>query len=73
MSQVKERVTGTEEDTGEAGVYERVQQRAVKVMKGLEHLSCGERMRALGLLSLERRGLRGDLISVYPYWEWVSG
>ncbi|KAK4827772.1 hypothetical protein QYF61_021517 [Mycteria americana] len=45
---------------------ERVPQRAAKVMKGLEHLSCKERMRELGLFSLEKRS-SGDLIDVYKY------
>ncbi|KAM6260718.1 LOW QUALITY PROTEIN: coiled-coil domain-containing protein 148 [Spheniscus humboldti] len=38
----------------------RVQQRTIK-MKGLEHLSCEERQRELGLLSLERGG-SGDCL-----------
>jgi len=38
---------------------ERVQQRATEIMKQLEHLSCEERLRASGLLSQEKRKLRG--------------
>ena len=54
-------------------LLECIQKKATKMTQWMEHLPCEDRLRELGLFSLEKRRLQGDLRMAFQYLWGLGG
>lgn len=57
--------SGIHKHRKDMGILEWIQRRSAKMIRGLEHLFCEEKMQELGLFSLEKRRVQGDHIVTF--------
>jgi len=48
-------------------LLEQVQRKAIKMIRGLEHLLCEDRLREFGFFSVEKRRVWGDLVAAFQF------
>ena len=53
-------------------ILERVQRRATKLIPSIRHFSYDDRLKAIGIMSLRKRRLRGDLIQQYKIFHKID-
>ena len=59
-------------NSADCKLLEQVQSKATALVNGLKHLNSEERRKALGLMTLQQRRERGDLIEVYKMLNGVT-
>ena len=60
-------------DASDLKMLEQIQRRAMKIIRGLEHLPDRDRLRELGHFSMEKRRLWGDPVVAFQYLRGTAG